>query len=713
MAVLHPYCSGTPFLLDQIRKILSQLLIKLPACLKAKNQVSLADIFPYTAAFSNLFGTSARFLREELFMKLLPYCIFWGVLASLLVAFAPGKNTAPAQPEVSGRPCGGPPNYCANSTQNIVPETPMAPPAVNTPFRDPDFGSRMVRVTDANTLGSYQNGYYIGTSYGTDSSAEVNEWGKFDASLGPAGGYRFVLYSRGGGIIPFQLDPDSMRVKRLTGKGESYLSRTGIFNFRSPSFSYTNPDILYGSDGTRLIAYRFSKDSITPVYDFNKCPGLPSYISKPWLYTGGISNSGDDSKFSYYFGGSAQGETTFAVYYDRSANNGRGACYWYDTVTAMLGGTNMAPTPVAGGVGQLAPPAEPKVSPKPGFGSLPPGDYYVRITAVTRMSPQDGETTPSAEAGPIHLAAPGSITVLFPSKLTNATNLELVPGRGCRAAISLAGCAPFRVYIGTTRGKETLQTTAGPVGGASYTQTVPLNTASPRPPIANTAGYNVHNARLSKDGTIVRLDTQESDGICFWRAGTNQVVEYPPSNNWGGHQALGYSHAINDPNNYDMAEVRMRPLSDLAADKLLVNPLPSPRQWNDSHWSWSDANPSDTMPVCGIFYNSHGTGNGTQNVLTSPLLQITAPYDNEIVCVATAGPSRVWRFAHHRSSWDANDSRGARFNWISLPIGNVSQDGRFYLFSSNWTWSLGDEAGSHGCPSAGICRTDVFIVELH
>ncbi len=646
-------------------------------------------------------------------MKLFPYFIFWVVLAGLLVVFAPRNSGAPRQSGASNQSCGGPPNYCANSTQNIVPETPMAPPTVNVPFRDPDFGSRMVRVTDANTLAPYQGGYYIGESYATDSSGEANAWGKFDASLGPAGGYRFVLYSRGGGIIPFKLDLATLHVTRLNGKHGSYLNRTGQFNFHSTTFSYTNPDILYGVQGARLFSYHFSKDSIAPVYDFDKCSGLPSYISKPWLYSGGVSNSGDDTKFSYYFGGTAQGTTTFVVYYDRSANNGTGACYWYDTVTATVGGTNMVPTPVAGGVGQLAPPAEPKVSVKAGSGSLPAGNYYVKITAVTQMNPQDGETTPSAEVGPVHLSASGYITVFFPSKLDNATNLELVPGRGCRAATSLAGCTPFKVYIGTAPGEETLQTTAAPIGGASYTQSTPLNRNSPRPPLVNTAGYNVHNARMSKDGAIVRVDTQESSGICFWRAGTSQVVEYPPSNNWGGHQALGYSHAINDPNNYDMAEVLIRPLSNLANVRSLVSPLPSPRQWNDSHWSWNDANPPDTMPVCGTFYNSHGVGNGTQNVLTNSLLEITAPYDNEIVCVATSGASRVWRFAHHRSSWAANDSPNAHDNWISIPIGNVSQDGRFYLFGSNWTWSLGDEAGSHGCPSAGTCRTDVFIVELH
>jgi hypothetical protein len=39
----------------------------------------------------------------------------------------------------------------AISDQTIHRKTAMAPPAVNVPFTDPDFGSAMVRVTDGNS----------------------------------------------------------------------------------------------------------------------------------------------------------------------------------------------------------------------------------------------------------------------------------------------------------------------------------------------------------------------------------------------------------------------------------------------------------------------------------------------------------------------------------------------------------------------------------
>ncbi|HEV2417619.1 MAG TPA: hypothetical protein VGX94_07435, partial [Terriglobia bacterium] len=451
------------------------------------------------------------------------------------------------------------------------------------------------------------------------------------------------------------------------------------------------------------------------VYDFANCPGLPSYVSQPWMYPGEPNVSTDDTKFSDYFGGVDQGDTTLVTFYDRTANNGAGACYWYDTQTGMVGGTNMSPTPVANQVGQLPPPPAPAVTPNPGSGSLPAGTYYVKITAVTRTNPADGETTPSPEEGPIYLSAPGSLTVTLPSQLSNPSELDM-EGSGCNPYDdSLSGCTPFNVYIGTAPGGETLQNTQGPVGGG-YSQTNPLLANSAVPPSQSTAGYNVHGARLSRDGSYLRVDNQESQTVFFWQPGTNQVTTCLfIANSCGGHMALGYSHLINDPNDNDMAEVVIRPLSNLSSFTELVNPLPTPPQFTGSHWTWNDDNPSDTMPVCGSFYAgaSAGQGDGTLSLLTNPLLQITAVYDREIACVATTGPSKVWRFAHTRASTAWNAGAVETSNFWATPRGNVSQDGKFYMFTSDWEWSLGDEQGTSGCPFSGECRTDVFIVELH
>jgi hypothetical protein len=587
----------------------------------------------------------------------------------------------------------------------------MSAPAANTPFRDPDFGSRMVRVTDQHTMG--------GISFHTDSAGEANEWSKFDPSIGEHGGYRFWVGAAGGGAFPFELDATTMHVARIGGKQAKGLGRRGNLPV-SGEFSYTNPDVVYGGWGTKVMEYDFTTGKVKQVYDFDKCPGLPKHLERN-MHAGGFTISGDDTKFGYTFGGGEQDQSKLAVFYDRAGNGRSGACYWYDTKFGIVGGTNMAPGRVAGGVGQLTAPAAPKVTAAPGSGSLAPGDYYVEITARARLDQHFGETLPSSEAGPIRLASDGSLTITFPP-LPNPDLLSLPPkNTGCWR--NTAQCPPFDVYIGTSPGGEMLQTRRGPVGGERYTQSTPVKNG-PRPPTVNTAGYTIHDARMSKSGSVVRVTQAFRGTLYFWVPGTTRVtpcITWEPDHRavagyCGGHLALGYSHLVNSTGYFDDMGIVIHPLSDLSKWRLLVDPIPKRVEWTeDKHFSWSDANPSDITPVCGSLYVDASVrgGDGTQNVLTNPLLQIRREWDREIFCLATTGPSKVWRFAHDRATGTSNASARINTDFWATPRGNVSPDGKFYLFTSNWDWSLGDENGSRGCPTSGTCRTDVFIVELH
>ena len=66
---------------------------------------------------------------------------------------------------------------------------------------------------------------------------------------------------------------------------------------------------------------------------------------------------------------------------------------------------------------------------------------------------------------------------------------------------------------------------------------------------------------------------------------------------------------------------------------------------------------------------------------------VSVPFDNEIFQVATDGSGQVRRICHHRSV--VND-------YFDAPFANISKDGRFVAFSSNW----GNANG----------RRDVFVV---
>jgi hypothetical protein len=645
-------------------------------------------------------------------MRHFPQFLWWYLLAFLMVFLASGRPSIGARHgPADAQPCAGPPNYCANSTRDLVPETPMAPPPAKTPFRDPDFGSRMVRVTDAHTLG--------GISFHTDSAGETNEWSKFDPSIGEHGGYRFWVDASGGGALPFVLDATTMHVARIRRGQAKGLGRTGTLPVAG-EFSYTNPDVLFGTWGTKVMEYSFTTGKVREIYDFDKCPGLPKHLERN-MHTGGFTISGDDTRFAYTFGGGEQDQSKLAVFYDRSARGGAGVCYWYDSKFGTVGGTNMPAKRVLGGVGQLGAPKPPKVTASPGSGNLPPGDYYVEITARSRLDQHFGETLPSPEVGPIHLASAGTLTVTFPP-LPNPDLLSLPPkNTGCWR--NTPECPPFEVYIGTSPGGERLQTKRAPVGGLTYTQSTPLKQSSRQPPTVNTAGYTIHDARMAKSGSVVRVTQAFRGTEYFWVPGTAKVtpcITWQPNSQvagyCGGHLAMGYSHLVNSTGYFDDMGIAIHPLSNLRKWRLLVNPLPKLVEWTeDKHFSWSDANPSDTMPVCGSLYvdaNVRG-GNGTQNVLTNPLLQIHRAWDREIFCLATTGPSKVWRFAHDRATGTSNANASINTDFWSTPKGNVSQDGKFYLFTSNWEWSLGDEPGTRGCPSTGDCRSDVFVVELH
>ncbi len=86
-------------------------------------------------------------------------------------------------------------------------------------------------------------------------------------------------------------------------------------------------------------------------------------------------------------------------------------------------------------------------------------------------------------------------------------------------------------------------------------------------------------------------------------------------------------------------------------------------------------------------------------------------WDDEIVAVQTdaaAGAgATVWRLAHHRS--DVANADPSRIYFWYTPRPNVSPDGRWTLFTSNWEKTLGrDPAGDPG----GAYRQDVFLVSL-
>lgn len=138
-------------------------------------------------------------------------------------------------------------------------------------------------------------------------------------------------------------------------------------------------------------------------------------------------------------------------------------------------------------------------------------------------------------------------------------------------------------------------------------------------------------------------------------------------------------------------DLLIRPLNNVKDMIHLIPDLPPYKVWFDKHISWNDANPEDTIPAC---FSTYRDDNPTT---PGAPLKVDRAWENEVDCVETDGKAqKVWRFAHTYST--------GRSFWAT-PRGNVSQDGRYYMFTSDWEEELGKDSDGH-------YRTDAFIVQL-
>src|SRR5438034_3717357 len=215
----------------------------------------------------------------------------------------------------------------------------------------------------------------------------------------------------------------------------------------------------------------------------------------------------------------------------------------------------------------------------------------------------------------------------------------------------------------------------------------------PKGAVAAPFTLNIHDARISKSGEYVEI-AGGGKGPFFWQVDTTNVTLCAnKENHCLGHHAMGYSHLVNSPNRTHPLELVVRPLNVLTGFKSLFGVMPPLIGWYDYHISWNSANPQDETPAC---FSTYRPGNPKSP--DTPLL-VNGPWENEVDCVEMDGKAQtVWRFAHTYST--------AKNGFWSTPRGNVSPDGRFFIFTSDWQDHLGTE------PNGKQYRTDVFIVEL-
>ena len=210
--------------------------------------------------------------------------------------------------------------------------------------------------------------------------------------------------------------------------------------------------------------------------------------------------------------------------------------------------------------------------------------------------------------------------------------------------------------------------------------------------------FTIHNLKMSRDGNWLIITSNVcTSGTCavnpyFWQIGTTNLENCGEGGSCSGHYTEGYTHWIN---NYGSpwASQQIRSFSDPTVVSVVNQNYPSTSDWSmDQHQSWNNVQPGDSLP----FFSTTAT-------ITTPF---TAPWANEVIAIAADGSGKTRRFAHNFIS-----TRSLNFS-TTWGIGTVSQDGKFFIFSSDWMGNLGSESGAATCTLGSDCRGDVFILEL-
>lgn len=227
-----------------------------------------------------------------------------------------------------------------------------------------------------------------------------------------------------------------------------------------------------------------------------------------------------------------------------------------------------------------------------------------------------------------------------------------------------------------------------------------------------TLNFKVHAVSIDRSGRYVMIYTTSADisgtrkaaPTYLWDLSTGLFTELPlVSARSGGHDSYGYGVRVNQDcctsTSWDAAQWQFRWLDAPFATRDLVTPVLQPKEiYLADHSTWHNARPDVMMPVISGLYRDDAA----------------APWrawDSEIIAIQTdtaSANAKVWRFAHHRSNILSDAYPTLQAFWYT-PRPNVSDDGQWVLFTSNWEKSLGMDPG--GDQYQGH-RQDVFMVRL-
>jgi hypothetical protein len=257
----------------------------------------------------------------------------------------------------------------------------------------------------------------------------------------------------------------------------------------------------------------------------------------------------------------------------------------------------------------------------------------------------------------------------------------------------------YAVVWNRTNGCRVWETDTGNVTGAYG--------GAPTGTIGTADTLILHNVRITKSGTYLKVDANscinsacnnDNVQLYFWQINSLNVTEQTLNDGTGcGHDAQGYNASVNKCNTSSEANgLFIREIASPGSGTSLPTTYPPGSSDNSAHLSWNNDSATDTTP----FFASFALESGS-------FMPVDA-WDNEILGVATNDSGTVYRFAH---TYDTNQSPVFA---AANAIGDVSADGKYYFWTTDWDGMLGAYGGgSNSCSITSTCRSDVFVALLN
>ena len=566
----------------------------------------------------------------------------------------------------------------------------------NTVVIDPDFGTSILRATDANTYSGLANHSFITTVSG---SGDSSIWSLPQTSGTYTGDYLIALGTDGGNTFVEAFNPTTFNIDAvstyLLGSKQATASTVTPSEFYIRSFSlspYNEIDTINVTSLTsaptasKLFNFQTDSSNCIPATGSGGSTAAASWMEDTAVTTG-------DTVFGSAISTQDIAAPSAPTVVNGACTSGFQVCYtsggslaqttYYVKVLYVNGGFSSlsSEVPITVPANNLL-----KVTEPPIVGNEIAWEVYASTTSGSEKL-QGGpilRTVTSWTEPTAGLVNNGNPPTSDTSGGQNTARYAVVYEPG-------SGCSYYDTFAGTVGGDW----------GSSGTVTITSG--------SKTYGdrFNIHNARLSLNGQWLVLTEGACDinitncggsavpRVWFWQVGTTNVQACDPQQSQicSGHWAVGYQDWTNNGDT-TMGAFEIRPMSSPGSWSQLQSSYPSgiPTDF-DQHQSWVNDDAYDNIPSC-----------GTTHVPTDAFV---SAWENEVLCYATNGMGTVWRFGHtFTNPTDATDFDG---QW-AIPA--LSQDGMFMAVASNWQDSLGSKSGRSTCTASSDCRTDTFIYNL-